>query len=96
MRFVPDCIASLFGRRSPLEEAARELFDAKLAKLQSESAKEYAEALCSYNGNKIRRLERFLREEARADAGEEPEKRASAMIAASAAAASDSNSAQLR
>lgn len=51
---------------SPMEIAARELFAAKIAKLQSESGREYADAMCNYHSAKIRRLEGFLRQEAAA------------------------------
>lgn len=45
---------------TPLELAARELIAAERGKLEAESAKEYAEALVTYNAARIRRLKGYI------------------------------------
>jgi hypothetical protein len=47
---------------SPLEMAARELVQAQRAKLEAESAREYAHAMVCYNADRILRLQERLNE----------------------------------
>ncbi len=49
-----------FGKLTPLEIAAAELVEAELAKLQAETASEYATALVAYNAARIKRLREFI------------------------------------
>ena len=47
---------------SPLEMAARELMQAQRAKLEAESAREYAYHMVNYNDDRIARLQDRLNE----------------------------------
>jgi len=47
---------------TPLELAARELVQAQRAKLEAESAREYAHAMVCYNYDRIARLQERLTE----------------------------------
>lgn len=49
-----------FRRQTPLETAAAELIEAELARLQAQSAQEYAAAIVTYRGQQIRRLREFV------------------------------------
>lgn len=57
---------NIFRTPSALEIAARELSNAERALLEAQSAKEYADAMCTYHGDRIDRLRRYIR-----DAGEQ-------------------------
>ena len=52
----------LFATPSPLELAARELVQAQRAKLEAESAREYAYHMVNYNDDRIARLQERLNE----------------------------------
>jgi len=52
----------LLATPSPLEMAARELVQAQRAKLEAESAREYAKAMVFYNNDRILRLQERLNE----------------------------------
>lgn len=47
-------------RLTPLERAARELDEALLAKLDADSAADYAEAISTYNKARIERLRAYI------------------------------------
>jgi hypothetical protein len=49
-------IKRLLATPTPLEMAARELVQAQRAKLEAESATEYANAMVNYNDERIERL----------------------------------------
>ena len=49
-----------FRHLTPLEVAATELVQAELAKLEAESAKEYADAQVKYNTARITRLRAYV------------------------------------
>jgi len=53
-------IKRLFRKLTPLEVASRELVDAELSKLESESAQEWATAAVAYNAARIKRLRAFI------------------------------------
>ena len=53
---------NIFRTPSALEIAARELSSAERALLEAQSAKEYAEAMCTYHGDRIDRLRRYIKE----------------------------------
>jgi hypothetical protein len=72
---LPDCCVSIYGALqmiemtkrllatpSPLEMAARELVQAQRAKLEAESAREYAYHMVRYNDDRINRLRERLDE----------------------------------
>jgi len=52
----------LLSTPSPLEMAARELIEAQRAKLEAESAREYAYHMVRYNDDRINRLRERLDE----------------------------------
>jgi hypothetical protein len=52
----------LFATPSPLEMVAKELVQAQRAKLEAESAREYAHAMVCYNYDRIARLQERLTE----------------------------------
>jgi hypothetical protein len=55
-------VKRLLATPSPLEMAARELMQAQRAKLEAESAREYAHAMVCYNYDRIVRLQERLTE----------------------------------
>lgn len=58
-------IRQVMGKLTPLELAARELAEAEQAKLQSETAMEYAIAMVEYNNSRILRLRHYLSSQAK-------------------------------
>lgn len=52
----------LWTTPSPLEMVAKELIDAQRAKLEAESAREYAYHMVNYNDDRIARLQERLNE----------------------------------
>lgn len=52
----------IFRTPSPLELATRELTQAELALLEAQSAREYADAMVMYHGERIDRLRRYIRD----------------------------------
>jgi hypothetical protein len=52
----------LFATPSPLEMVAKELVQAQRAKLEAESAREYAYHMVNYNDDRILRLQERLNE----------------------------------
>ena len=52
----------LWTTPSPLEMVAKELVDAQRAKLEAESAREYAYHMVNYNDDRIARLQERLNE----------------------------------
>lgn len=54
---------NIFRTPAALEIAARELAQAERALLEAQSAKEYADAMCTYHSDRIDRLRRYMREE---------------------------------
>lgn len=67
-------LLSLFRRPSPLEQARSELADAERQLLTAQSAVDYAQALVSYHGQRVRRLRLTLRD-ITLEATNEPETR---------------------
>jgi hypothetical protein len=59
---MKDLFKRLLSTPSPLEMAARELVQAQRAKLEAESAREYAHAMVCYNYDRILRLQERLNE----------------------------------
>lgn len=55
-------IQTLFRPRSPEEDMARELFEARKALLEALSAREYAAAMVEYHQTRIKRLQESLQE----------------------------------
>jgi recombinational DNA repair protein RecR len=55
-------VKRLLTMPSPLEMAARELMQAQRAKLEAESAREYAYHMVNYNDDRIARLQERLNE----------------------------------
>jgi len=55
-------IKRLLTTPTPLEMVARELVEAQRAKLEAESAREYAHAMVCYNDDRILRLRERLTE----------------------------------
>jgi recombinational DNA repair protein RecR len=55
-------VKRLLTAPSPLEMAARELMQAQRAKLEAESAREYAYHMVNYNDDRIARLQDRLNE----------------------------------
>jgi hypothetical protein len=55
-------IKRLLATPTPLEMAARELVQAQRAKLEAESACEYAASMIQYNDDRIVRLQKRLNE----------------------------------
>jgi hypothetical protein len=53
-----------FRRITPLEIASAELVEAEIAKLEAETAREFATAASMYNATRIERLKRYLKEHA--------------------------------
>lgn len=56
----------VFRRLTPLEMATQELVDADLAKLEADSAREYAAAIAKYNEARAARLREFIQSQAQA------------------------------
>lgn len=52
----------VFRKLTPAELAARELADAELSRLESQTGQEYAAAMCDYHAKRITRLRTFLRQ----------------------------------
>jgi len=50
----------LFRKLTPLECASRELVEAELAKLEAQTATEYAASITEYNTLRIKRLRAFI------------------------------------
>jgi len=59
---MKDLFKRLLSTPSPLEMAARELVQAQRAKLEAESAREYAHVMVCYNADRILRLQDRLNE----------------------------------
>ena len=55
-------LLALFRKPTPLEVATRELIEAEHAKLQAQSATEYALAIAQYNMTRIERLLKYINE----------------------------------
>jgi hypothetical protein len=53
-----------FRRITPMEIASTELVEAEVAKLEAETAQEFAASAVSYNNARIIRLKKFLKEHA--------------------------------
>ena len=49
-------------QRTPLEVITQELGQAHLAKLEAESAVDYAKSVVAYNDSRIKRLETYLKD----------------------------------
>lgn len=56
-------IRALFRTPTPLEAATRELVQAQHAKLEAQTAVEYATAITAYNDKRITRLLKYINEE---------------------------------
>ncbi len=56
-------LQNLFAKPTPLELAAMELVQAERAKLETETGREYADALVKYNTARITRLRKYINEE---------------------------------
>lgn len=61
MNTVNRIFNKLFHRITPIERAAYELNEALLAKLEADSAGEYADAISAYNQSRIERLRVYLK-----------------------------------
>ena len=59
MKFTHD-VKRMFRKLTPAEVASAELADAELAKLQAQTAMEYASSVVDYNSTRIKRLKTFL------------------------------------
>ena len=57
-----EVVKKLLATPTPLEMAARELVQAQRAKLEAESACEYAASMIQYNDDRIVRLQKRLNE----------------------------------
>lgn len=55
-------LQALFRPRSPEEDMARELFEARKALLEALSGQEYAAAMVEYHQTRIKRLQASLQE----------------------------------
>ena len=55
-------IKERFRQRTPLEVITQELGQAHLAKLEAESAVDYAKSVVAYNDARIKRLESYLKD----------------------------------
>ena len=55
-------IQRIFTAPTPLERATIELVDAEHAKLEAQSAVEYAASLVTYNEKRIARLSKYINE----------------------------------
>lgn len=60
---MKDYFKRLFRRATPKEVAARELAEAELAKMQAQTAAEFAQSVVSYNDARIKRLKKVLAEQ---------------------------------
>ena len=58
----------LFRKPTPLEAATRELILAQHAKLEAQTAVEYATAITAYNDKRITRLLKYINEETAGEA----------------------------
>lgn len=59
---IAELLKEPFKKPSPLEVIAAELAEAHLAKLEAETAVEYAQSIVDYNVNRIARLNTRLEE----------------------------------
>lgn len=53
-------ISDIFKRISPADAIANELAEAEMELLKAETGVEYAQALVSYNKNRVKRLKAYL------------------------------------
>lgn len=53
-------VRNMFRRITPLEMATAELVDAELAKMEADTGKEFAEAMCTYHAARITRLKKHI------------------------------------
>ena len=58
-------LKNLFRQPTPLEMITKELAMANLAKLEAETAQDYAWSVVRYNNDRIERLESYLKEQAK-------------------------------
>lgn len=58
-------IKERFRQRTPLEMITQELALAHLAKLEAESAVDYARSVVAYNDARIKRLESYLKDQSK-------------------------------
>lgn len=55
-----ESIKRIFRKLTPLELASRELVDAERGKLESDSGREYADAMSAYQTARIKRLRALI------------------------------------
>ena len=55
-----DTVKKMFRQPTPIEMALRELQEARLARLEAQSAVDFAKSVVDYNNARIIRLEAFL------------------------------------
>ncbi len=55
-------ITKLFAKPTPDELAMRELVEARRAKLEAETGRDWAASMVAYNNARIERLEAYLKE----------------------------------
>lgn len=53
-------LRNLLRRATPLEAATVELADAELSKMEADTGKEFAEAMCTYHAARIARLKKHI------------------------------------
>ena len=58
-------IKERFRQRTPLEMITQELALAHLAKLEAETAVDYAKSVVAYNDARIKRLESYLKDQSK-------------------------------
>lgn len=59
---IKDTYNAIFRTPSALELAAKELDQAERSWLEAQSAREYADAMVTYHGDRIDRLRRYIKE----------------------------------
>ena len=60
LKAIRETYASLFRTPTALEMAIKELTQAELLLLEAQSAREYADAMVTYHGDRIDRLQRYI------------------------------------
>lgn len=59
---IKETYTNLFRTPTALEMASKELAQAERSLLEAQSAREYADAMVTYHGDRIDRLRRYIRE----------------------------------
>lgn len=60
MQQLKQLYRQMFGKLTPIEMAAQELYEAEVSKLRAQSALEYSASMVDYHTSRIERLKSYL------------------------------------